>query len=173
MVGGWEEGARGSFLRAPPSRSLSSRSGVPFTLATVPTAPKPAGVWLLPGTRGPGTLLEREFLIAPRVGQSAEEDVARRGDSGGDIGRLPWSWPPGETGNTTEWDIAPARVLPGEGASVRHGGAPLHPQPLPLGGGGMVKGGVERGCLPPWSWGSHESLAWSSCPTLRGPREAP
>lgn len=96
-------------------------------------------------------MLEREFLIAPRVGQSAEEDVAGRGGSGGDGGRLPWPKPPGETGGIAEWDTAPAQVLPGEGASVRHGGAPLRPQPLTLGGGGMVRGGVEGGCLPPWS----------------------
>ena len=54
-MGGWEAGAGDSFLRGPPSRSLSSRSGGPFTLTTVPTAPKPAGVWLPPGIREPGT----------------------------------------------------------------------------------------------------------------------
>lgn len=97
MVGGWEEGAGGSFPKGPSFQFSLFREWGTHSPCHCTHCPQTVGV--LPAARhaGPGTLLECEFLIVPRVGQSAEEGVAGRGGSGGDGGRPPGP-SPGETG---------------------------------------------------------------------------
>lgn len=120
MVGGWEEGARGLLPKGPSFQvSLFQGAVDPSPSLLYPQPPNPRDSGCQPRIGGPRTLLECEFLRALRWGQSSEEDVAGTGGSRGDGGRLPGPGPgPWGDWGTAAWGTVPARVLPGEGASV-------------------------------------------------------
>lgn len=153
-------GGRGSFLR-----SLLPVLALPGSGTLHPHhcahCPQTRGVCLLPGSWGPGTLLECEFLIVPRVEASLQRKTWLGGEAGGvmEEGR-PGPSPQQETGGTAEWDAAPAQVLPGEReASVRHGGLPPSPAVDPWWGWDGRKVEWRRGVSHPGAEGHMGELS--------------